>query len=65
MNERIKELATEVGISIDYLTNTNQIELIEKFAQLIIWECTGICEDIGTEGDGQHCVDAINDYFSN
>ena len=39
MNERIKELATEVGISVDYLTNTKQIVLIEKFAELIVQEC--------------------------
>ena len=39
MNERIRELATEVGISVDYLTNTKQIVLIEKFAELIVREC--------------------------
>ena len=31
MNERIKELALEAGISVEYLTNTKQIVLIEKF----------------------------------
>ena len=44
MNERIKELATEVGISVDYLTNTKQIVLIEKFAELIVRECIGVVE---------------------
>jgi hypothetical protein len=39
MNERIKELATEVGISVEYLTNTKQLELLEKFAELIVREC--------------------------
>lgn len=39
MNERIKELATEVGISVDYLTSTKQIVLLEKFAELIVLEC--------------------------
>ena len=39
MNRRIQELATQVGISVDYLTNTKQIELIEKFAELIVREC--------------------------
>ena len=42
MNERIRELATEVGISVDYLENTKQIVLIEKFAKLIIQECAEI-----------------------
>ena len=44
MNERIKELATEVGISVDYLTNTKQIVLIEKFAELIVKECIQLME---------------------
>jgi hypothetical protein len=42
MNERIKELATEVGISVDYLTNTKQIVLLEKFAELIVRECANL-----------------------
>lgn len=39
MNDRIKELAQEVGISVEYLTNTKQIVLIEKFAELIVRDC--------------------------
>lgn len=39
MNERIRELMAEVGMSVDYLTNTKQIVLIEKFAELIVQEC--------------------------
>ena len=39
MNERIRELMAEVGMSVDYLTNTKQIALIEKFAELIVREC--------------------------
>ena len=39
MNERIRELMAEVGMSVDYLTNTKQIVLIEKFAELIVREC--------------------------
>ena len=38
MNERIKELATEVGISVEYLTNTKQWTLIEALAELIVRE---------------------------
>ena len=45
MNERIRELATEVGISVDYLTNTKQIVLLEKFAELIVGECCGAADD--------------------
>ena len=36
MNERIKEIATEVGISVEYLNNTKQWSLIEGFAELLM-----------------------------
>jgi len=39
MNQRIEKLATEVGMSVEYLTNTKQIVLLEKFAELIVTEC--------------------------
>ena len=42
MNKRIEKLATEVGISIEYLTNTKQLVLIEKFAELIVRECVDV-----------------------
>ena len=42
MNERIRELMAEVGMSVDYLTNTKQIVLIEKFAELIVRECSKV-----------------------
>ena len=45
MNERIRELMAEVGMSVDYLTNTKQIVLIEKFAELIVRECTAALFD--------------------
>ena len=50
MNERIRELATEVGISVDYLTNTKQIVLLEKFAELLIQQCAHVAvfKDSGT-----------------
>ena len=45
MNERIRELATEVGISVEYLTNTKQWTLIEALAELIVRECAEIVEE--------------------
>ena len=39
MKERVKELVTEVGISVEYLTNTKQWTLIEALAELIVREC--------------------------
>ena len=50
MNERIKKLAEQVGISIEYLTNTKQIILIEKFAESIIQECIKELE-VSKKGD--------------
>jgi hypothetical protein len=44
MNKRIRELMAEAGMSVDYLTNTKQIVLIEKFAELIVRECLIIVE---------------------
>ena len=46
MNERIRELMAEVGMSVDYLTNTKQIVLIEKFAELIVRECIQVSEPV-------------------
>lgn len=64
MNERIRELATEVGISVEYLTNTKQIVLIEKFAELIVKECAGLAEDgFDNELDGQEICDRIKQHF--
>ena len=45
MNERVKELATEVGISVDYLNTTKQWILIEALAELIVRECADIVEE--------------------
>ena len=45
MNERIRELATEVGISVEYLTNTKQIVFIEKYAELIVKECIEVIDN--------------------
>ena len=45
MNERIRELATEVGISVEYLTNTKQWTLIEALAELIVKECAELARE--------------------
>ena len=61
MNERIRELATEVGISVDYLTNTKQIVLLEKFAELIVRECVDIADEY--DGVGSTIVSRIKKHF--
>ena len=61
MNKRIQELMTEVGMSVDYLTNTKQIVLIEKFAELIVRECIDIADEY--DGAGSTIVSRIEKYF--
>ena len=61
MNERIRELIAEVGMSVDYLTNTKQIVLIEKFAELIVRECIDIADEY--DGAGSTIVSRIEKHF--
>jgi hypothetical protein len=72
MNERIRELAEQAGhryypssnsgpLRVEYLTPE-----LEKFAELIISECAGVCEDYrGTEwGKAAECIgDSIKEHF--
>ena len=66
MNERIKELAEQVGSvyqkNLDvYLLRHDELE---KFAELIVDECLAICEELGDKGmDGHYCADAISKKF--
>ena len=46
MNERVNQLATEVGISVEYLTNTKQWTLIEALAELIVRECADVASGL-------------------
>ena len=45
MNQRIRQLAAEVGISVEYLTNTKQWTLIEALAELIVRECAELARE--------------------
>ena len=51
MNERIEQLATEVGISVEYLNNTKQWPLIEALAELIVKECVDCARGAGLADD--------------
>jgi len=42
MSERIKELAGQTGIIDVELLNDSQSKMLEKFAELIVWECMEI-----------------------
>ena len=73
MNGRIKQLAAEVGISVEYLNNTKQWALIEALAERIVGECIGCCEQVISdpvpesvdtfEQGGIHCIDEIRQHF--
>ena len=73
MNGRIKQLAAEVGISVEYLNNTKQWVLIEALAERIVGECIGCCEQVISdpvpesvdtfEQGGIHCRDEIRQHF--
>jgi len=42
MNGRIQEFMNQVGISVEYLTNTKQLALIEALSELIVKECADV-----------------------
>ena len=65
MNERIRQLAEQAGF-IDRGTNHTAYMNFdhEKFAELLVQNCIGICEEIGTKQDGQYCADKIKESFS-
>ena len=44
MNDHVKDLATKVGISVEYLSNTKQWVLIEALACEIIRECITVAQ---------------------
>ena len=67
MNERIKQLATEVGISVEYLNNTKQWPLIEALTELIVQECGEVAYraywDNPETVRGTHIKEAIRKHF--
>jgi hypothetical protein len=69
MNDRIRELAEHCDF---YVGNEHYKESYEekqrlwteKFAELIVNECLGICEELGDKGmDGHYCADKILKHF--
>lgn len=75
MNEKIKLLAEKAGFLlwedepwkpegaiVDW--GSQYDGELEKFAELIINECLGICEELGDKGmDGHYCADKISKTF--
>ena len=71
MNERIKELAQQAGCSIDGMGYGEGN--VEKFAELIVRECIGCCEQVISDpvpesvdtwlNGGSQCIDEIKQHF--
>ena len=64
MNERFKAIAAEAGISVEYLTNTDQISLIERFAELMIEECCSQIYDRGQYSNGDWAKYRIRTFWN-
>jgi hypothetical protein len=77
MNERIKALALQAGVTgyfaarTEYATPIPLSDEVQKFAELIVRECVGICEcewngDADTFAASEaynECADAIKEHF--
>ena len=70
MNKVVKQLFQKAGGTIEVCDVTqDQIWTYTEhfdpqyFTELIVNRCADICENIGTSGDGQVCVDAIRKAF--
>jgi hypothetical protein len=64
MNEKIKDLMTEAGVSVEYVTNTKQIVILEKFAELVIKECASLFPGTFTDEQYQRRIDkTIQKHF--
>ena len=74
MNLRIKELAEQAGIHpTNFESDADIKEPLEKFAQLIVRECIGCCEQVISDhvpesvdtwlNGGEQCIQEIKEHF--
>ena len=71
MNERIRELAEQAGITMFgdavYMSNRNDtldVNVMEKFGELIVQECIEWCDAHATiNGTAQQVAESIKNYF--
>ena len=61
---KINEIAEQAGIHLTVRVIHCTTESLTKFAELLVQDCIGICEEIGTKQDGQYCADKIKESFS-
>lgn len=53
MNKRIKELAEQAGLGLRWETTSQFEAFLEKFAELVVWECAKRSEELGNPELGQ------------
>lgn len=79
MNERIQKLAEQAGFSFKYKTAPDELnpghklQDLEKFAELIVYECIGCCEQVISDpvpksvdtwlNGGSQCIQEIKEHF--
>jgi len=64
MNDRILKLAASHFPRDSEGNICATPEIITEFAELIVWECMDICEELGDKGlDSHYCVDKIKEHF--
>jgi hypothetical protein len=72
MNERIKELCEQVGITWkvnwrhqDAISGTMTLKQFEKFAELIVRECVQLCQECIDDGcvEAQEPMEKIKQHF--
>ena len=61
---KINEIAEQAGLHLTGRMVHWTTESLTKFAELLVQDCIGICEEIGTKQDGQYCADKIKESFS-
>jgi hypothetical protein len=67
MNDKLDDLMYQAGLTAqgcwDEMDKYDRTSVL-KFAELIIYECLSICEELGDKGmDGHYCADKILKHF--
>jgi hypothetical protein len=63
MNRTILKLFTQACYHGEYDPENVPNDVVEKFAELIVLECAGICENHKGMNDKYFIADAINKHF--
>ena len=76
MNKRLKQLAEQAGFKVNWQHEDVQaikMARFEKFAELIVRECVGCCEQVISDpvpesvdtwlNGGSQCIDEIKQHF--